>query len=200
MKSDIDIDFADRDLILRHIEHTPSTMIVGGDLKRHNSGVYVTDVPRDPVHERSSITYDVAEDRGYMKLDFLNLWVYRYVKNEQHLIELMRDPDWNLLKNRQFVERLIHLANHYDSMMAMPEPVDSIPRLAMFLSVIRPGKRHLLGKTWSEIIKTVWDKNDETGYVFRRSHAVAYAQLVVVHMNLILENPNATQTINYTEE
>jgi hypothetical protein len=68
----------------------------------------------------------------------------------------------------------------------MPEPINSIPRLAMFLAAIRPAKRHLLGKTWKEINKTVWDK-DLTGYSFKRSHAVAYSQLVVVHMNLIKE-------------
>jgi len=56
----------------------------------------------------------------------------------------------------------------------------------MFLAVIRPAKRHLLGKTWKEINKTVWDK-DPSGYVFKRSHSLAYAQLVVVHMNLLKE-------------
>jgi DNA polymerase III alpha subunit len=38
----------------------------------------------------------------------------------------------------------------------------------------------------------VWDK-DHTGYSFKKSHAVAYAHLVVVHMNL-LEEQNGTKT------
>ena len=68
----------------------------------------------------------------------------------------------------------------------MPEPVDSIPRLAMFLAIIRPGKKHLIGLPWKEVAKTVWDKGTD-GYTFKRSHAVAYAHLVVVHMNLLTE-------------
>ena len=66
----------------------------------------------------------------------------------------------------------------------MPEPIDSIPRLAMFLAIIRPGKKHLIGNTWAEIAKTVWDKAED-GYTFKKSHSIAYAHLVVVHMNLL---------------
>ena len=54
----------------------------------------------------------------------------------------------------------------------------------MFLAVIRPSKKHLIGKPWREVAKTVWD-DDKTGYHFKKSHSVAYAQLVVVHMNLL---------------
>jgi hypothetical protein len=66
----------------------------------------------------------------------------------------------------------------------MPEPINTIPRLAMFLAVIRPGKKHLIGKTWAEVAKTIWDREEGT-YTFKKSHAVAYAHLVVVHMNII---------------
>jgi hypothetical protein len=68
----------------------------------------------------------------------------------------------------------------------MPSSVDSIPRLAMFLALIRPAKRHLIGQSWNEVSKTIWDKNND-GYSFKKSHAVAYAHLVVVHMNLLEE-------------
>jgi DNA polymerase III alpha subunit len=56
----------------------------------------------------------------------------------------------------------------------------------MFLALIRPAKKHLIGQAWKEVSKTIWDKNTE-GYSFKKSHAVAYAQLVVVHMNLLEE-------------
>jgi hypothetical protein len=112
--------------------------------------------------------------------------VYNQVRDERHLIELMRDPDWSRLKNRDFVEKLIHLGNQYNALRSMPEPVDSIPRLAMFLALIRPGKKHLQGKLWKEVAKTVWDKGND-GYTFKKSHAIAYAHLVVVHMNLLEE-------------
>jgi len=58
--------------------------------------------------------------------------------------------------------------------------------LAMFLALIRPGKRHLIGSSWAEISKTIWDKGDD-GYVFKKSHSLAYSHLVVVHMNLLCE-------------
>ena len=98
----------------------------------------------------------------------------------------MREPNWTKLNDRPFVEKLLHLGNHYDTIHRMPEPVDSIPRLAMMLAIIRPGKKHLVGKVWSEVAKTVWEKDNE-GYVFKKSHSISYAVLVSVNMNLLTD-------------
>ena len=186
--SDIDIDLGDRDKLLSLISHT-SASIRKNEIKKHNTGVYVTDIPQDPVNNISAIDYIEAEDRGYVKIDLLNVHVYNQVRDELHLVELMREPDWSKLNNSKFVEQLIHLGNHYNSLRKMSEPVNSIPRLAMFLAAIRPGKKHLIGLPWSEVSKTIWDKDEDT-YSFKKSHAVAYAHLVVVHMNLLSENGN----------
>jgi hypothetical protein len=153
-------------------------------MRRHNTGVYITDIPYDPVNNMSAIHYEDAEKRGYFKLDLLNVHVYSQVRDEKHLIELMYEPEWPKLNDRVFVEKLIHLANHYQSIQKMPEPVNSIPRLAMFLALIRPAKKHLIGKSWKEVSQTIWDREND-GYSFKKSHAIAYAQLVVVHMNLL---------------
>ena len=185
--SDIDIDLGDRDKLLYLIDHTLAS-IRKNEIKKHNTGIYVTDIPYDPVNNLSAIDYELAEERGYMKLDILNVHVYNQVHDENHLIQLMHDPDWSLLNNSKFVEQLIHLGNHYNSLRKMPEPVNSIPRLAMFLAVIRPGKKHLIGKSWNEVSKTIWDREEGT-YTFKKSHAVAYAHLVVVHMNLLKNGP-----------
>jgi hypothetical protein len=187
--SDIDIDLGDREKLLAVIKHIPASMRNVNPARKHPTGVYITDIPYDPVNDMSSLHYVDAEKRGYFKLDLLNVHVYEQVKNENHLIELMSEPDWSMLNNRPTVEQLIHLGNSFDLIQRMPEPIDSIPRLAMFLAAIRPAKRHLLGKTFKEINQTVWDK-DHTGYSFKRSHAVAYAQLVVVHMNLLQGQKN----------
>lgn len=186
MNFDIDIDFGNRDLILEHIKHIPAAMRNVTPMRKHNTGVYVTEVPYDSFNDMANIDYTEAEDRGYLKLDLLNVHVYDQIKSEAELIELMKQPNWSILNKKEFVEQLVHLGNHYNNLQKMPEPVDSIPRLAMFLACIRPAKKHLLGKNWSEVSKTVWDKTDE-GYSFKKSHSVAYAHLVVVHMNL-LEN------------
>lgn len=184
--TDVDIDVADRDKLLSLIKHIPAAMRNVNPIRKHPSGVYITDIPYDPVNDMAAIDYTDAESRGYFKLDLLNVYVYSLVKNEEHLVELMYDPDWSMLNKKGIVEQLIHLNNSYELIQRMPEPINSITRLAMFLAVIRPSKRHLVGKTFSEIAKTVWDK-DITGYSFKKAHAIGYAQLVVVHMNLLKE-------------
>ena len=184
IQSDVDIDFGNRDEILKHIQHVPAAMRNVNPIRKHATGVHITDIPYDPVNDMAAINYSEAEERGYFKLDLLNVHVYSQVRDEMHLIELMQEPDWSKLNDKEFVEKLIHLGNHYQSIQKMPEPIDSIPRLAMFLALIRPAKKHMIGEKWVDISKTIWDK-DDTGYSFKRSHAVAYAQLVVVHMNLL---------------
>ena len=187
--SDIDIDLGDRDKLLAAIEHIPASMRNVDPVRKHPTGVYITEIPYDPVYDMAALHYVDAEKRGYFKLDLLNVHVYNQVQSEEHLVELMSDPNWSVLKDRNTVEQLIHLGNSYDLIQRMPEPIDSIPRLAMFLAAIRPAKRHLIGRTWKDVNETVWDK-DPTGYSFKRSHAVAYAQLVVVHMNLLKGQKN----------
>lgn len=187
-KSDIDIDFADRTRALSLLKHHPAGIIRNGTLIRHNTGVYVTDIPVDPFSGIASIEYESAEDRGYAKLDFLNVSLYAHIKDEQHLNHLMsQEPLWDLLLQPEFCSQIMHIGNHSDLLAKMPEPVDSIPRMAMFLALIRPGKRHLVGKTWREVAATVWDKPADDTYYFKKSHAVAYAHLVAVNMNLVCE-------------
>ena len=181
---DIDIDFSDRNTALSYLKHIPATIISNDKISKHNTGVYVTPIPSDPITGNASIDYKQAEERGYFKFDFLNVSVYQQVKSEEHLIKLMQEPDWCKLYDEEICKKLIHVGNHYQTLLAMPEPVDSIPRLAMFLAVIRPGKKHLIGKPWVEVAKTVWDKTDD-GYSFKMAHSISYSQLVVVHMNLL---------------
>jgi len=185
-KSDIDIDFGDRTQILDLIAHTPASIMRDGKLVKHNTGVYFQTIPVDPFSGLSSIEHKESEDRGYIKLDFLNVNVYRQVKNPEHLQQLIKqEPDWSRLRDRSFCEQLIHIGDHYDTLTKMPEPVNSIPRLAMLLAVIRPSKRNLIGKSWKEVAETVWEKPTDDAYYFKKAHAVAYAHLVVVNMNLI---------------
>jgi hypothetical protein len=181
--SDIDIDFADRSKILELIKHTPAKLEDG---QRHASGVYVTEIPVDPYTGLASLDYKTAEELGYLKLDFLNVSVYNLVRDPEHLKQLMaQEPAWHRLYEQDFCAKLIHLGNHYKTLIEMPEAVNSIPRLAMFLSVIRPAKRHLIGKPWAEVAQTIWNRPEDGGYYFKKSHAVAYAHLVAVHMNLL---------------
>ncbi len=186
-QSDIDIDFADRQQVLDLLNVTPAGIIRDGKLIKHNTGVYATDIPVDPFVGSASLDYQAAEARGYMKLDLLNVHVYKQVRDETHLIKLMQEPDWTKLYDPAICSQLIHVNNHYDTLLKMPEPVDTIPRLMMFLAVIRPAKRHLIGKTWAKVAETVWDKTED-GYSFKKAHSCAYAHLVIVNLNLINDN------------
>lgn len=190
-RSDIDIDFGDRQQILNVLSHVPAGIVRNGELVRHNTGVYFTDIPRDPATGTASIDHKVAEDRGYVKLDLLNVGIYSQVTSEQHLLELMqRDPPWDRLYDPEFCAQVIHIGNHYDTLIKMPEAVNSIERMAMFLAVIRPAKRFLIGVNWREVAQEVWDVPGDGGYYFKKSHSVAYAQLVAVHMNLLADLPD----------
>lgn len=182
---DIDIDFADRTQALTVLRHVPASIARGNELVRHNTGVYFTEIPVDPELGIAGIDHETAENRGYYKLDLLNVHVYSQVRDEQHLLELMARPvPWQRLSDPDFFARVIHINNHYAVAQQMPEPVDSIERMSMFLSLIRPGKRHLVGLKWADVAKTVWDKTED-GYSFKKAHAVGYSHLVAVHMNLL---------------
>jgi len=58
----------------------------------------------------------------------------------------------------------------------------------MILAMIRPGKRHLVGKSWKDIEKVVWSKTTDDTYFFKKSHAIAYALTIIVQLNLICES------------
>lgn len=190
-RSDIDIDFGDRNLALAKIQYTPATIVRPDETVKHNTGIYVTDIPVDPFTGTASIDHKLAEDRGYVKLDFLNVSIYEQVRDEEHLIELMNtEPAWDKLYDPEFCSQVMHIGNHYDTLIKMPEAVNTVARMAMLLAVIRPGKRHLIGKTWKEVRQTVWEKPLDGAYVFKRSHSCAYAHLVVVHMNLLTNLAN----------
>lgn len=183
--SDIDIDVADRQQVLDIVDVTVASQWRDGKLIKHNTGVYVTAIPVDPWQGIASLDYQTAEARGYVKLDLLNMHIYSRVRDEQHLGELMREPDWQLLYDPKICAQLIHVNGHYDTLLRMPEPVDSIPRLAMFLAVIRPAKRHLIGRPWAEVAETIWQRPTDNSYYFKQSHSIGYAHLVVVNLNLL---------------
>ena len=99
---DIDIDFADRNNVLDKIKHVPATIVdKDGTFKKHNTGVYCTAIPHNPLTGTASIDYKSAEDRGYFKIDFLNVSLYQQIKNEEQLIRLINtEPLWDLLARR----------------------------------------------------------------------------------------------------
>ena len=180
---DIDIDFADRDIVLSTLKHSVAKLDSG---KKHTTGVYATEVPHNPVDNISTIEHKTAEERGYFKLDFLNVSIYKDVKSEKHLTELMeRTPLWQLLEHKDFVDKVFHLSGH-DSLLQQLKPT-SVQQLAATLAIIRPAKRYLANESWERIMEEVWIKPTNGDYFFKKAHAFAYAMSVIVHMNMLCE-------------
>ena len=183
---DIDIDFTDRDSALKLFKHVGASRVENNRLVKHNTGVYLHDVPVNALTGLCAVPYDIAEQREYFKIDFLNVGLYNGIKNEDHLVHLMnQEPLWDLLLQDDFTSLLFHVNGH-GSILKEMQP-KSIEQLAAVLGIIRPAKRHLIGKDWITVMSEVWTKPETDDYYFKKSHATAYAVAIVVQMNLICE-------------
>ena len=179
---DIDIDFADRQQALKLFKHVPARL----KERKHNTGVYFHRVPSNPFTSICTVEHTDADSMGFFKLDLLNLSIYKDVKDDDHLKQLMeREPIWELLEHKDFVDQLFHLSGH-DSLLKQLKP-SSVEQLAATLAIIRPAKRHLLNEPWNKILNEVWIKPKNNEYFFKKAHAYSYAVAVVVHMNLLCE-------------
>ena len=127
----------------------------------------------------------LANELGYMKLDFLNNSLYKNVRDEKHLDSLLAmKPMWEMLEYEEFVEKLFHIGEHFDIVKAIkPTSVDD---LAVVLALIRPAKRYLLNQPRDVIDREIWIK-PEDGYYFKKAHSYSYAVAIVVQMNLMVE-------------
>ena len=190
--ADIDLDMPDRQLLLNLIQHVPARQVTQGQVRRHASGIYVTDIPVDPIAGCAAIDFNQADDRGYFKIDLLNMSVYQLIRDPEHYEQMLaKEPNWSRLwTDSTWASQLVHVGNYTDLLKNMRP--DSIPRMAAFISIIRPGKAHLQNRPWTEIFSSVWDGDNSKGFVFKRSHSIGYATLVTLHMNL-LENQLVNQ-------
>ena len=189
-RGDIDIDFAHREDALRGMRYTPASIIKDGKISKHNTGVYFHAVPTDPITGLCSVDYQIAERRGFFKVDMLNVGVYEHVRDEAHLLDLMeRSLDWTIFTDPAFVSKLFHLGN-YGDLCARLKPT-SIEHIAMILAMIRPGKKHLQNQCethgFDSIRDEIWIKSDTDAYTFKKSHGTSYAVLVYVHAQILLE-------------
>jgi hypothetical protein len=181
---DVDIDMANRDDFLKCIPHTPASINNNG-YSKHNSGVYFQTPPKFPLEGYSILDYKDAAEEGYLKIDFLNNSVYEGVRDEAHLDQLIATtPNWDMLLYDEIVEKLFHVSKYAD-LLKRYKP-NSVKQLAMFLALLRPGKKYLIGEDWEAIEKEIWGAPDD-GYFFKMSHAHSYAMVIVVQMNLMME-------------
>ncbi len=189
---DVDLDFFDRDKVLAQFKHVTASRLEKQEVKKHNTGVYFHNAPVQPFTGLCTIDHKEADERGYFKIDMLNVHIYEHVRDEEHLNTLLeKEPLWELLTEPDFSNKLFHVAEH-STILKSVKPT-SIQQLAAVLAMIRPAKRHLIGKQWPDIMKEVWTKPTDGSYYFKKTHAVAYAHAIVVHMNLLCEQVSAQQ-------
>ena len=153
-------------------------------IKPHASGYYLDDVPVDPETEMSTLNYKEMEALGFIKVDLITNTVYDKFKTKEDVLEnLNKEPEWDKLLDEDFVAKLPHLKDHVELLQEL-QP-QSIEDLADVLALIRPGKLHLVDayiENKERTRKKLYAR-PKKGYYIKKSHAVAYAHMIVCVMN-----------------
>lgn len=182
--TDVDIDFANREQILKIIPHVVAMQKDGDNVRKHNTGVYFHNAPVNPFTGLATLDYKTAEEKGWFKIDLLNVGIYANFTDNKQIDDLLnKDPMWELLEHEEVISQLFHIHNHADTVKRLKPK--SVEQLAAVLAVIRPGKKHLVNRTWEEIEREVWVRPENDDYFFKRSHAIGYALAIVLQMNML---------------
>lgn len=157
----------------------------------HPSGVYLEDVPVDDVTGLCAFDYKYGDDAGFSKVDILTNKSYDLFKSKEDLSRAVQgEVDWKWLMDEEFVSKLPHIANHYDTLVKI-QP-NSVEELADTIALIRPAKIGLIEqyrKNTPAVRRRLYSRPlDGTAY-FKKSHAIAYALMIVAVMNK-LKNPS----------
>lgn len=156
-------------------------------LRPHACGFYPQQIAKDPVSNLSAVPYDIAEEFGYVKLDFLHLSIYDKFTSRQEITELLDiDPDWNLLLAPSVVASLFQISKHFEIVSKVkPQTTED---LADVLALIRPGKKSLIGlylKDKESCRRLLYAKGDDDEFSFKKSHAISYALVIQLQLHLI---------------
>jgi len=195
---DVDLDVKDRERAVSLFNKAiPASQLQEGKLTTHNTGIYFQNIPVDPITGISAFPFDLAEKEfGYFKVDVIPNHVYDLIQTEEELQELLdAQVDWDWFLDERFYKNqntkliLTHLGNYHD--LVCQYPPQSVEDIAILIALIRPRKKYLKGEAWGEIKNKIWKPlHKEKGYFFKKSHAIAFALLVVVHAQLIARRLN----------
>lgn len=152
----------------------------------HPSGVYLEDVPVDPITGLCAFDYEYGSEHGFFKVDLLNNTVYDSFKSKDEILEILEQPiEWSLLDKESNVERLPHIGKHYE-LVEKVRP-RSIDELADVLALIRPAKIGLLDEYLKnpELVRKnrLYTRPASDANYFKKSHAISYAYMVVCAMS-----------------
>jgi Bacterial DNA polymerase III alpha subunit finger domain len=184
---DIDIDFQttfDPRRLMK--QAVPASMVKNNDLVKHPCGHYFQTIPVDERTGLAAIPYEEAEVLGYFKIDFLHLSLLDNFHSKTQIRELLtQEPDWSILQDPDQVPKLFQIHKH-EKLLRRVKPT-TVQELADCIALIRPGKRHLVDEyvnNKEKVRKALYVK-DESGYYFKRSHAISYALTIVLQLHLI---------------
>ncbi|MBT8449363.1 MAG: DUF5312 domain-containing protein [Gammaproteobacteria bacterium] len=155
------------------------------DMRPHPSGYYIdSDVPVDPETGMSTVSFKDMEAVGYNKVDLLTNSSYdMFTSKKEVLTALHTEPEWELLSNEKFVSTLPHVSAHHE-LLSIVQP-RSIEVLAEVLALIRPAKMKYIDKYIEnpDAVRPNLYRKAKSGYYIKKSHAVAYAHMIVCVMN-----------------
>jgi len=198
---DVDIDVPDRNAVL---DLFPEALCASqlstdkGKLVQHNTGVYFQKPPVDPLNGLVTYPYDMAEELGYYKIDFIPFHIYENINSEEELQDMIDtaesdDFPWDIFSEKMFFEnsdaklKLTHLGSYFD--LCQTYPPKSVMDIAILIALIRPRKKYLIGETWDTISEKIWlklpEEDKKDNYFFKKSHAVGYALAVLVHIQVL---------------
>lgn len=185
---DIDIDFrTDFDPLKYFNNAIRASMVKDHQLIKHPAGAYFQPIPVDSVTGLAAIPYEQAEELGYFKVDFLHLSLLDCFENKTQIRTLLKqEPDWSLLEDKNVVEKLFQIRNHFD-LVSQIKP-RSVQELADVIAILRPGKRKLLKeylKDQKKVRPFLYRQNNEDKSAFKVSHSIAYALNIVLQLHLI---------------
>lgn len=156
-------------------------------VRPHPSGYFVEcAMPVDGMTGNAALDYKDAEERGFIKVDILTNSAYDGFNSKQDVLNALdAEPDWDSLKDPEFVAQLPHIADHFDVVeQVSPQSIDD---LADVLALIRPGKMHLLSDYLENkaLVRQNLYRRPKTGMFFKKSHSYSYAAMIICVMNNI---------------
>ncbi len=188
---DIDLDFRDRGEIVSLFPNATRASQMTHDgtrFTKHETGMYFQNIPSDPDTKLAAFDYKIAEEFGYMKIDFLSNRVYEGLTPEDIDAFLEIETDWSWYLDERFYTEvpdtpsLVHLGGYYD--LVRKYPPESLTDVAMLIALIRPAKKDLVGKDKDYVLSKIWEKS-EKGYSFKKSHSFGYGLMVTLHAKII---------------
>ncbi len=188
---DVDLDVKERDKVVTLFPNAiVASQVAKDNLVAHKTGMYFQRVPRDPVTLLAAFPYEMAEEIGYYKVDFLSNHVYGQIRDMAHLDELLAIPvNWEMFQCVEFVRTLFHFGGEVDHTLSVAEVValykpQSVLDLAHLVAMKLPAKKHLISESWEKVRAEMWIKDPEKRPQFKKSHSVAYALCILIDAQL----------------